>query len=191
MAQGPGFLKRIWQGLRSPSAKWSVLSLLVAGVVIGAGGVIGTQVMVAVTGSNEFCSGACHSMQWVAKEYLESSHHVNEKGVQAGCHNCHVPHDYPYLLFYKARAGIKDTIGEMSGTIGTEEKFKKERGRMAEVVWAEFKANNSENCRTCHTITAEVVKKQPDFVQPMHKQFLEGAMTCVDCHKGIAHKTPD
>ncbi|HTS86407.1 MAG TPA: NapC/NirT family cytochrome c [Usitatibacter sp.] len=191
MAQGPGFVKRTWQALRAPSAKWSVLALLVVGLLIGSIGVIGTQVMVAVTGTNEFCSSACHSMQWVAKEYQESGHHINAKGVQAGCHDCHIPHAYPALLFYKAKAGIKDAISEMAGTISTEEKFNKERKRLAEVVWAEFKANNSENCRSCHTITAEVVKKQKDFVQPMHQQFLQGAMTCVDCHKGIAHKAPD
>jgi nitrate/TMAO reductase-like tetraheme cytochrome c subunit len=191
MAQGPGFLKRTWQRLRAPSAKWSVLALVVAGIVIGSVAVIGTQVMVAVTGTNEFCGGACHSMQWVAQEYRESSHSINDKGVGAGCHNCHIPHEYPALLFYKAKAGIKDVIGEMAGTISTEEKFKKERARMAGEVWAEFKANNSANCRSCHTITAEVVKKQKDFVQPMHQQFLSGAMTCVDCHKGIAHKAPD
>jgi nitrate/TMAO reductase-like tetraheme cytochrome c subunit len=131
MAKGPGFLKRTWHWLRTPSAKWSVLALLVAGFVIGAVGVIGTQVMVAVTGTNEFCGGACHSMEWVAKEYHESTHYLNDKGVQAGCHNCHIPHDYPALLIYKTKAGIKDVIGEMAGTISTEEKFKKERARMA------------------------------------------------------------
>jgi nitrate/TMAO reductase-like tetraheme cytochrome c subunit len=168
-----------------------VLALLVAGFVIGSIAVIGTQILVKVTGTNGFCGNACHSMQWVANEYRESVHHINSKGVQAGCHDCHIPHDYPALLFYKAKAGLKDVIGEISGTISTEEKFNKERKRMAEEVWAEFKANNSANCRTCHTITAEVVKKQEDYVQSMHQEFLQGNMTCIDCHAGIAHKAPD
>ena len=119
------------------------------------------------------------------------AHNVGGAERHGGDSDCHIPHGYPALLFYKAKAGTKDVIGEMAGTISTEEKFKKERARMAEEVWAEFKANNSENCRHCHTITAEVVKKQKDFVQPMHQQFLDGAMTCVDCHKGIAHKAPE
>ena len=122
-----GMLKRAWRWLRTPSAKWSVLALLAAGFVIGSVGVIGTQVMVAVTGTNEFCGNACHSMQWVAKEYQESGHHINSKGVQAGCHDCHIPHDYPRLLFYKARAGTKDVIGEMAGTISTEDKLRRKR----------------------------------------------------------------
>lgn len=191
MAPGPGIVKRTWIWLRTPSAKWSVLALLVAGFVIGSVAVIGTQIMVKVTGTNEFCGNACHSMQWVANEYRDSIHHLNSKGAQAGCHDCHIPHDYPALLFYKAKAGIKDVIGEIKGTISTEEKFNKERKRMAEEVWAEFKANNSANCRSCHTITAEVVKKQEDYVQSMHQEFLQGTMTCIDCHAGIAHKAPD
>ena len=185
-----GIIGRMWQRLTSPSARWSVLALVGLGLVLGAVGVIGTQVMVAVTGTNEFCGGACHSMQWVASEYRQSGHHVNRTGVAAACHDCHIPHTYPALLWYKAKAGAKDVIGEMRGVISTEEKFGKERARMAESVWAEYKANNAANCRTCHVITTDVVKKQKDFVQPMHEQFLAGAMTCTDCHKGIAHTAP-
>jgi nitrate/TMAO reductase-like tetraheme cytochrome c subunit len=185
-----GVLGRTWQRLTSPSARWSVLALVGLGLAIGAIGVIGTQVMVSATGTNEFCGGACHSMQWVANEYRQSGHHVNRTGVAAGCHDCHIPHNYPELLWYKAKAGAKDVIGEMRGVISTEEKFNKERAHMAESVWAEYKANNSANCRVCHVFTADVLKKQKDFVQPMHQQVLAGAATCIDCHKGIAHKAP-
>jgi nitrate/TMAO reductase-like tetraheme cytochrome c subunit len=180
-----------WRRLTSPSARWSVLALLVIGLLIGAGGVIATQVMVAVTGTNEFCSNACHSMQWVAQEYRQSGHHLNRTGVQAGCHDCHIPHQYPQLLWYKAKAGIKDAIGEMRGVIDTKEKFEKERARMAGIVWAEFKETGSANCRTCHAFSKETLAKQKDFVQPMHEQVLAGAATCIDCHKGIAHKSPE
>ena len=89
----PGFLRRTWRALRTPSARWSVLSLLVIGLVVGAGAVIATQVMVKVTGTNQFCGTACHSMQWVNAEYKASVHAVNRTGVTAGCHDCHIPHD--------------------------------------------------------------------------------------------------
>src|SRR4029077_8580686 len=115
----------------SPSARWSVLALLIVGLLIGAGGVIATQVMVAETGTNEFCGGACHSMQWVAQEYKQSVHYANRTGVRAGCHDCHIPDHYPKLLWYKAKAGINDAIQEARGVISTEEKFKKERLRLA------------------------------------------------------------
>jgi nitrate/TMAO reductase-like tetraheme cytochrome c subunit len=186
-----GFLSRLWRRLLTPSASWSVLALVIVGLLIGAGGVIGTQVMVAATGTNEFCGGACHSMQWVAQEHRQSSHYANRTGVRATCHDCHIPDRYPQLLWYKAVAGIKDVIGEARGVISTEDKFKKERSRLAQAVWAEYKENNSENCQHCHQFNADVVAKQKELVRPMHQQFLTKAATCIDCHKGVAHTAPD
>jgi nitrate/TMAO reductase-like tetraheme cytochrome c subunit len=180
-----------WRRLTTPSATWSVLTLVIVGVIIGAAAVVGTQVMVTATGTEAFCGGACHSMQWVDREYRQSVHYVNATGVRAGCHDCHIPDHYPALLWYKAKAGIHDVIAEVSGVISTEEKFKKERLRLAESVWAEYKENNSENCQHCHAFTADIVAKQKDFVRPMHQQVLDKAATCVDCHKGIAHTAPD
>jgi nitrate/TMAO reductase-like tetraheme cytochrome c subunit len=186
-----GLIGRTWHRLRSPSARWSVLALVVIGVVIGFVATAGTQVMVAVTGTNEFCGGACHSMQWVAKEYSASVHAVNRTGVHAGCHDCHIPHQYPELLWYKAKAGTKDIIGEIRGVIATEDLFKKERLRMARHVWDEYKENGSRPCRECHQFSKETLEKQKEFVRPMHAQVLEGKATCIDCHKGIAHTAPE
>ena len=186
-----GFVSRAWRSLSRPSARWSVLTLVGLGLAAGLAATVGTQVMVAATGTDAFCGGACHSMQWVAREHQQSAHYVNRTGVRAGCHDCHIPHAYPKVLWYKAIAGTKDVIQEVRGVISTEEKFKKERLRMGQLVWAEYKANNSESCRNCHQFSAEVVAKQKDFVKPMHAQFLAGAATCIDCHKGIAHTAPD
>jgi nitrate/TMAO reductase-like tetraheme cytochrome c subunit len=186
-----GFIGRLWARLTSPSAKWSVLALVVVGLVIGGGGVIATQVMVRVTGTNAFCGSACHSMQWVYAEYKQSGHHVNRTGVQATCHDCHIPHSYPQLLWYKAKAGTHDAIAEFRGVISTEDKFKKERLRLAKDVWAEFKENDSENCRTCHQMSPEILAKQQPFVQEMHANRVAQKQTCIDCHKGVAHAAPD
>jgi nitrate/TMAO reductase-like tetraheme cytochrome c subunit len=186
-ARQPGLITRTWRRLRSPSARWSVLALLVAGFVLGSVAIIGTQVMVHVTGTNEFCGGACHSMQWVAKEHQQSIHGTNSRGLGATCHDCHIPKNYPELLWYKAVAGTKDIIGEMRGVISTEDKFKAKRKEMAQHVWDEFKGNNSQACRNCHQFTKEVLAKQ----KPFHaEQIREGKMTCIDCHKGVAHTTP-
>jgi nitrate/TMAO reductase-like tetraheme cytochrome c subunit len=130
-------------------------------------------------------------MHWVAQEHRQSVHFDNPSGVKAACHDCHIPHHYPELLWYKAKAGIKDAIGEMRGVISTEEKFKKERLRMAKAVWAEYKETNSANCRVCHVFTPEVLAKQKEFAQPMHRKVLDGEATCIDCHKGVAHTAPD
>jgi nitrate/TMAO reductase-like tetraheme cytochrome c subunit len=165
-------------------------ALAIAAIVIGAAGVIGTQAMVAQTDTEAFCSGACHSMAWAAHEYRQSIHYANPLGVRADCHDCHVPHSYPELLWYKAKAGLKDAIAEMRGTIATEEKFKQERLRLAQAVWAEFRETGSANCRYCHAFSPEIVAKQAQAVQPMHTMMLEKQATCIDCHKGVAHAAP-
>ena len=186
----PGVLKRAWRWLRTPSARWSILALVTVGFLVGAVAVIGTQVMVHVTGTDQFCGGACHSMQWVAKEHRESRHGVNSTGVGATCHDCHIPRGYPELLWYKAVAGTKDVIGEIRGVIDTQEKFERERRTMAGHVWAEYKANDSRACRGCHEFSKDVLAKQPELVRSIHAPVLDGMATCIDCHKGVGHAAP-
>jgi nitrate/TMAO reductase-like tetraheme cytochrome c subunit len=185
-----GVLRRAWQRLRSPSTRWSVLAIVTLGFVIGAIAIIGTQVMVHVTGTDEFCGATCHSMQWVAKEHRESIHGANRTGVRATCHDCHIPKEYPQLLWYKAKAGTKDIIGEIRGIISTEEKFNKERMHMATEVWTEYKANDSRACRGCHQFSQAVLAKQDEALREIHAPVLEGKATCIECHKGVGHAEP-
>lgn len=188
----PGLIKRAWRALVSPSARWSVLSLLAIGIAIGAIALIGTDVIVKATGTVEFCGGACHSMKaFTLPEYQQSAHHANPSGVVATCADCHIPHGYPEKLWYKAKAGIRDIIQEGRGVIATAELYEKERWRLANAVWSEMKANDSANCRHCHAFTVDSVAKQKSMAQKMHKMVLEKKGTCIDCHKGVAHKEPE
>jgi nitrate/TMAO reductase-like tetraheme cytochrome c subunit len=187
----PGFFGRIWRALSTPSARWSVLALLVVGGLAGATAVVSTQVMVHATGTDAFCGGACHSMQWVAAEHKKSSHGFNKKGVAAQCSDCHIPHAYPQVLWYKAVAGTKDAYHEIKGTISTEAKFKAQRKAMAERVWAEFRDTDSANCRTCHNLTPEVLALQKGGARKDHEGRFAEKKTCVDCHKGVAHEEPE
>jgi nitrate/TMAO reductase-like tetraheme cytochrome c subunit len=181
---------RTWRRLRSPSARWPLVALVGVGIVLGAIAIIGTQVMVHVTGTDAFCGTACHSMQWVAQEHREGIHGATRTGMRATCHDCHIPSAYPELLWYKAVAGTKDVIGEMRGTISTEEKFRAERKRMAALVWAEYKDNDSRACRGCHAFSTEVLAKQQEAARAVHTPVLQGHATCIDCHKGVGHVAP-
>lgn len=193
MAEGknPGLIKRFWRWLATPSARWSVLALVLLGAVGGSAAVISTQVMVAATGTNEFCGGACHSMQWVAEEHKVSSHGANRFGVGASCSDCHIPHAYPQKIIYKTQAGVRDMIQEARGVISTEEKFKAARTHMAERVWAEFRTTDSANCRTCHVFTPEALAQQKKGARTEHENRQAEGKTCIDCHKGVAHEEPE
>ena len=191
-AKPPGALRRAWRWLFSPSARWSVFSLLVVGLLIGAVMVIGTQVAVAVTGTDQFCGTTCHSHEkFLYPEHKHSVHYANRVGVRAMCVDCHVPHSYPAKLFYKAKQGATDAFAELRGTISTQEKFDKERWRLANNVWEEMRANNSANCRTCHDPAAWDNKKQSEDAVKQHRKFAAGKATCIDCHTGVAHKEPE
>jgi nitrate/TMAO reductase-like tetraheme cytochrome c subunit len=187
-----GIVRRFIRWLFSPSARWSVAALLFVGVVVGATSVAGAQVALAVTGSDEFCGNACHSHEkFVFPEHKLSAHYTNRTGVRATCSDCHVPHNIVLKVAYKARAGVLDAISEAKGTISTQEKFDKERWRMANHVWDEMRANNSANCRTCHDPSAWDPAKQSDDSKKQHKKFFAGKATCIDCHTGVAHKEPE
>jgi cytochrome c-type protein NapC len=187
-----GPLRRFVRWLFSPSPSMSVFWLMLIGLAIGAFVVIGGQVAVAVTGTNEFCGTACHShAQFVYPEYKQSVHYTNRTGVRAGCSDCHVPHDYPAKLFYKARAGLRDGIAEMRGVISTKEKFEKERWRMANQVWDEMRADGGAACQRCHDPAAMAADKQNELARKMHERVRQGKATCIDCHKGVAHQEPE
>lgn len=188
----PGAVRRFVRALFSPSTRWSVFALLVAGLLVGAGSVIGTQVAVEATGTDEFCGTTCHSHQkFVFPEHQLSFHYTNRLGVRAMCVDCHVPHSYPAKLFYKARVGAMDAYAELRGTISTQAKFDAERWRLANIVWDEMRANNSANCRTCHNPQAMAMTKQSEDAVSSHKRFAAGKATCIDCHTGVAHKDPE
>jgi nitrate/TMAO reductase-like tetraheme cytochrome c subunit len=191
-AKTPGAIRRALRWLFSPSARWSVFALVFAGLVVGATFVIGTQVALAVTGTDEFCGTTCHSHEkFVYPEHKLSPHYANRVGVRAMCVDCHVPHSYPAKLFVKAEKGMTDAFAELRGTIATQEKFEKERWRLANHVWDEMRANNSANCRSCHDPAAWDSKKQSEDAVKMHKKFAAGKATCIDCHTGVAHKEPE
>jgi len=191
-SQRPGLVRRFLRWLFSPSARWPVLALLLVGGMAGAVSVIGTQVAVAAAGSDDFCGDACHShARFVFPEHKLSGHHANRTGVHATCSDCHVPHNYPAKLIYKAKAGVIDAIAEMRGVISTQEKFDKERWRLANIVWDEMRENNSANCRSCHQPDAMNAGKQSEDAVKQHKKFASGKATCIDCHTGVAHKEPE
>ena len=66
------------------------------------------------------------------------------------------------------------------------------RLELAKNEWARMKANNSLECRNCHSSIAMDFTKQTRRAAEIHSRFLiPEERTCIDCHKGIAHELPD
>ncbi|GGB42667.1 cytochrome c-type protein [Oceanisphaera marina] len=180
-------LKRFWKRLSTPSKA-------AAGVVLFMGFIGGLLFWGAfntgmeATNTEQFCS-SCHEP--IVKEIRETIHYSNRSGVRAICSDCHVPHNWTDKIVRKVQAS-KELAFHFIGTIDTEEKFKARRGHLAHREWQRMKENNSQECRNCHQFDYMDFSEQGPRAVSQHSTALAGGeKTCVDCHKGIAHKLPD
>lgn len=184
-----GLIKRTWNFLKQPSAKYSVLAIA---TVFFFGGIIfwgGFNTAMEATNTMEFCTG-CHEMRdTVFQEYKTTIHYSNRTGVRAICSDCHVPKDWTRKLLRKIKA-TKELWGKMTGYIDTPEKFESHRMEMASEEWKRMQASNSIECRNCHNFDAMSSEVQKVSVYNKHMKAKDAGKTCIDCHKGIAHKLP-
>src|SRR5215813_1313100 len=187
---GDNLLKRWWKVFWSPSSHYSLGILLVAG---GIAGIIfwgGFNTAMEMTNTLAFCT-SCHEMRdTVYQEYQKTIHYQNRTGVRAICSDCHVPKEWGPKLLRKIRAS-NELFHKLVGTIDTPQKFEKERKKLAEHVWETMKANDSHECRNCHSFRSMDFSKQKEWSAPVHQTAIKEGQTCIDCHKGIAHKLPE
>jgi nitrate/TMAO reductase-like tetraheme cytochrome c subunit len=184
----PGRLRRLWSRAWSPPLRFGLLPLLLVG---GLAGVIfwgGFNMAMEHTNSLEFCT-SCHSMKQPFEEYKQSVHYSNRTGVRATCPDCHVPKEWVPKMIRKIQAS-GEIWHQLIGTINTPEKFQAERARLAGKVWATMKANDSHDCRNCHSYQAMNFHKQTARAKEKMEDALKKGETCIECHKGIAHKLP-
>lgn len=170
-----------------PGAIGAALSVIL--LALGAGIAGGFSTALDETNTTEFCT-SCHSMQWVKEEWEQSAHHTNASGVRAECSDCHVPH----AMLPKLRAKLvaaNDVWNEILGTIDDKEKFEAHRWRMANRVWARMLASDSRECRACHTEAAMDLGEQSRSARKKHRRAMRDGVTCVECHRGVAHEEPE
>jgi cytochrome c-type protein NapC len=132
-----------------------VLSGFAAGVIFWGG----FNTALELTNTEKFCTG-CHEMRDNLFAELKSTiHFTNRSGVRATCPDCHVPHDWTDKIARKMQAS-KEVWGHLLGFIDTREKFLDKRLELALHEWARFKANDSLECRNCHSAGSMDITKQ-------------------------------
>ncbi len=180
-----------WRLLSRPAVHLSLGFLVVGGFVAGIIFWGAFNTILEATNTETFCVG-CHEMRDNVFEELKTTiHFTNRSGVRATCPDCHVPHEWTHKIARKMAAS-KEVWGKIFGTISTREKFLAMRRELAEHEWARFKANNSLECRNCHSFESMDFTRQSPRAAEAHEVFLRtGEKTCIDCHKGIAHRLPD
>ena len=136
--------------LRRPSSVFGLGVLVFAGFVAGVVFWGGFNTALELTNTEKFCTG-CHEMRDnVFAELKSTIHFSNRSGVRASCPDCHVPHNWTDKIARKMQAS-KEVWGKIFGTIDTREKFLDHRLELALHEWARFKANDSLECRNCHS----------------------------------------
>ena len=180
----------VWTVLTTPAATLSLAFLTLGGFV---GGVMfwgAFNTALELTNTEKFCT-SCHEMRDnVYQELTNTVHFTNRSGVRASCPDCHVPHQWTDKIARKMQAS-KEVWGKIFGTIDTREKFLDHRLELAAHEWARFKANDSLECRNCHSADSMDITKQSPRAAVAHQRFLfTKEKTCIDCHKGIAHRLP-
>ena len=174
-----------------PSRNWgyTVIGLLAGGAAAGVIFWGGFNTVVEWTNREEFCI-SCHEMRDnVYEELKKTIHYTNRTGVRAICADCHVPREWTDKMIRKIKA-TNELWGKLVGTIDTKEKFEAKRLELAEHEWRRMKANDSLECRNCHSLQSMNTEVQKQRAKKQHELAVKNKETCIDCHKGIAHQKP-
>lgn len=140
-----------------------------------------------VTNTQTFCI-SCHEMEEnVYKEFQGTIHDANRSGVPATCPDCHVPRPWTYKVIRKIQAS-NELIHKVLGSVNTPEKFEAKRLQLATKEWKRMKGSDSRECRNCHEISTMDPASQKPRARKQHYNAMKTGLTCIDCHKGIAHK---
>jgi cytochrome c-type protein NapC len=175
----------------SPATTLPLAFLTLGGFLSGVAFWGGFNTALEKTNTEAFCV-SCHEMRSNVFEELKATiHYTNRSGVRATCPDCHVPHEWTNKIARKMQAS-KEVWGHVFGTIDTRDKFLAMRRTLAEHEWARLKANDSLECRNCHSAESMDLAKQNPRAAVAHQALLfTKEKTCIDCHKGIAHSLPN
>ena len=180
-------LKKLWNMLWRPSPRLSLGVLLIGGFIAGITFWGGFNWAVEMSNTEAFCI-SCHEMRInVYEEYKDTIHYNNPSGVRAICTDCHVPKIWVYKIARKIQA-TNELFHHFMGTIDTPEKFEANRLEMARHVWQDMEETDSRECRNCHDTNYMAMANQKPRARAQHESADEEGETCIDCHKGIAHK---
>lgn len=188
-AERPGRLTRLWRYLRHPGSSAAFASLV---AICFAAGIFfwgSFNWTMELTNTETFCI-VCHEMERnVYNEFRTRNHYANRTGVRATCPDCHVPKEWVHKIARKIQAS-NELYHHFLGSINTREKFEAKRLQLAQNVWNVMKSTDSRECRNCHNFNYMELNRQEPRAARRHQEAVNAGMTCIDCHKGIAHQLP-
>jgi cytochrome c-type protein NapC len=191
------------KGKGDSTKKRFAFGTLVIGVILGVILWGGFNWTLELTNTEEFCV-SCHEMETTPyQELQETIHWSNRTGVRATCPDCHVPRPWIHKLVRKVRASNELYHHFVTKALDTPEKYEAKRLELAKNVWRSMKETNSRECRNCHDYESMDFGRQEGRAADRHEEMdveedvdakhavaAKAGLTCIDCHKGIAHSLP-
>ena len=167
-----------------------VFGVIVVGIVLGIVLWGGFNWTLELTNTEEFCV-SCHEMEATPYQELQDTiHYANRTGVRATCPDCHVPKEWVHKIVRKIQASNELYHHFIAKDVDTPEKFEAKRFELAKHVWQTMKKTDSRECRNCHDYDSMDFDRQTERSLTRHEDAAEQDLTCIDCHKGIAHSLP-
>jgi len=183
-------IARAWRWFWGPTSRFGWGAILIGGFLGGRRFIKKIKAFMDYTNTLSFCT-SCHEMrQFVFEDYKETVHYKNASGVRVVCSDCHVPRDWGRKLIRKIEAST-EVYHKLMGTIATQQKFDDKKLELAERVWETMEASDSRECRNCHSYEAMHFDEQSERGAEKMEEAQEEGETCIECHKGIAHKLPE
>lgn len=186
----PGPLRSLWNWFWSPWVAIAGGMVLIIGFGSGVFFWGGFNWSLELTNNEEFCI-TCHEMeQNVFAEYRNTIHYSNRTGVRATCPDCHVPKEWIHKVVRKIYAS-NELYHHFLGSVSTPEQFNAKRLKLATNVWRAMKTTDSRECRNCHDFRSMDLSAQENRASSLHQSALAAGGTCIDCHRGVAHRLPE
>ena len=164
----------------------SVIVVFIGGLMIGAAALAAFNGVMYATSTEEFCGSSCHEMNIPLASLQQTAHSGNSHGVAVSCADCHIPKEFGPKMLRKIEAS-REVWGHFTGLIDTPEKYAAHRPAMQERELKRIRANDSQECRTCHRLERMDFEAQSRAVRRYHRGMKSRGKTCIDCHEGIAH----
>ncbi|SHI15588.1 NapC/NirT family cytochrome c [Ferrimonas marina] len=184
--------KSVWS---VPSSPWWRFGIPLGGllaVILGILAWVGFEVSMEMSSTDEFCT-SCHNSpsRWVMDEWHNESAHFNTRsGVVVTCHDCHIPKTFFAKVWVKGTSAASHITTQLTGKYKTKEDFEQHRLALAQQVWDVMEKTDSRECRSCHNVERMDPAQQSETAAQFHEVLADGGVTCIDCHKGIAHHLP-
>lgn len=183
---GQGRFSRWIRSVRRPSARFSVLTLILVGMLTGLAGWASFDFAMHATSTETFCL-SCHEMRENPWPQLQKTvHYANAAGNHATCSDCHIPQEFLPKIVRKIEAS-REVWGSIIGLIDTPEKYAAHAPVMKAREIRRLRANDSQECRNCHVVERMQLALQSAKARQYHGAMAENGKTCIDCHAGIAH----